>query len=162
MKTKSFDSLKRQTDRHVVDDGDVGVGSGEGELPVGVGVGELKYQGDEGEDRFDPDVFWQRKRKEGRGRNKDKSARRDERGGLSFPPERRLTKNATLESEIGVRIRTIHLVDEDGDGERVEGWRATVEEDEERSFAAEIGDQERAVGKNENMNKVNTVFNSCM
>ena len=36
-------------------------------------------------------------------------------------------------------------MNKDGDGERVKSWRATVKEDKERSFAAEVGHQKGAV-----------------
>lgn len=52
-----------------------------------------------------------------------------------------LTKDPSLEAKVGVGVRAVHLVDEDGNRPWMQGRRASVQEDEKRPLAAEVGDQ---------------------
>lgn len=52
---------------------------------------------------------------------------------------RRLTQNASLEEEEGVRITDIELALEDIEGYRWRLWRAAMYKDKEGPFTAEVG-----------------------
>jgi hypothetical protein len=57
-----------------------------------------------------------------------------------------LTKDAALQVEQGPRVAHVHRREEDVDGERMGDRRASMEDDEERALATEIGDEELEEG----------------
>jgi hypothetical protein len=57
-----------------------------------------------------------------------------------------LTKDAALQVQQGPRVAHVHRREEDVDGERMGDRRASMEDDEERALAAEIGDKELEEG----------------